>query len=144
MKDIDIAKDLLHKEKLALAVVKNGKIIFTSKDRGIKPLFSVVLELKDELKGASIADRVTGKAAAMLCEYADIRELSTRLISEKAINVLEGTTIIYNYEESTPFIKNRDKTGMCPVETLSLKTNNVNELIEGITNFLESIKNNLN
>lgn len=139
MKDIDIAKELLQKEKLALAVVKNGEIIFTSRDRGIKPLFAVVSDLKDELKGASIADRVTGKAAAMLCEYADIKELNTRLISEKAINILEGTSIIYNYEESTPYIKNRDKTGMCPVETLSLKTNNINELIEGITNFLESI-----
>ena len=140
MKDIDIAKELLQKEKLALAVVKNGEIIFTSRDRGIKPLFSVVSELKDELKGSSIADKVTGKAAAMLCEYADIKELSTRLISENAINVLESTSIIYNYEESTPYIKNRDETGMCPVETLSLKVNNINELLEGITNFLESIK----
>jgi len=144
MNDIDIAKELLQKEKLALAVVKNSEIIFTSRDRGIKPLFTVVSDLKDELKGASIADRVTGKAAAMLCEYADIKELSTRLISEKAINVLEGTSIIYNYEESTPYIKNRDETGMCPVETLSLKTNNINELLEEITNFLESIKNSSN
>jgi len=144
MKDIDIAKELMQKEKLALSVVKNGEIIFTSRDRGIKPLFTAVLDLKDELKGASVADRVTGKAAAMLCEYADIKELSTRLISENAINVLEGTSIIYNYEESTPYIKNRDESGMCPVETLSLKTNNINELIEGITNFLESIKNSSN
>lgn len=144
MKDIDIAKELMQKEKLALSVVKNGEIIFTSRDRGIKPLFTAVLDLKDELKGASVADRVTGKAAAMLCKYADIKELSTRLISENAINVLEGTSIIYNYEESTPYIKNRDESGMCPVETLSLKTNNINELKEGITNFLESIKNSSN
>jgi hypothetical protein len=29
---------------------------------------------------------------------------------------------------------------MCPVETLSLKINNITELITGIENFLESIK----
>lgn len=140
MKDVDIAKELLGKEKLALAIVKDGKLVFSSYERGIKPLYTAVEQLKDELEGSSVADKVTGKAAAMLCKYANIKELNTKLISENAINVFKETTIIYEYGESAPFIKNRDETGMCPVETLSLKTNNINELLPEIANFLESLK----
>jgi len=140
MKDIDLAKELLEKEQLALAIVKEGKLIFSSRDRGIKPMYTAVNEVKDELKGSSVADRVIGKAAAMLCEYACIKELYTKLISENAINVLEKTSIQVNYDEMTPYIKNRDKTGMCPVESLSQKVNNVDDLLEGISSFLESIK----
>ncbi|MFA9423228.1 MAG: DUF1893 domain-containing protein [Sedimentibacter sp.] len=140
MKDVRLAKELLEKEKFALAIVKDGKLVFSSYERGIKPLYIAVEQLKDELEGSSVADRVTGKAAAMLCKYANIKELNTRLISENAINVFKETSIIYEYEELAPYIKNRDKTGMCPVETISLKSNDISELLSGIANFLESIK----
>lgn len=139
MKDIDVAKEFLESEKLALAIVKDGKLVFSSKGIGIKPLFTAVEQLKDELEGSSVADKVTGKAAAMLCKYAKIKELHTHLISENAIAVFKDTPIILEYEESTPYIKNRDRTGMCPVETLSLKTNDIDELRSGIKTFLESI-----
>lgn len=140
MKDIDLAKELLEKEQLALAIVKEGKLIFSSRDRGIKPMYTAVSELKDELKGASVADRVIGKAAAMLCEYACIKELYTKLVSENAVKVLQKTSIQFCYDETTPYIKNRDKTSMCPVETLSQNVNNVDDLLEDISSFLKSIK----
>lgn len=139
MKDIDVAVELLEKEELALVIVKDNKVIFTSSGRGIKPLYTAYEEHIIELEGSSVADRVTGRAAAMLCKYAGIKQLKTKLISENAINVLKETNIIYEYDECTPFIKNRDRTGMCPVETLSLKIDNMNGLLEGIKDFLESI-----
>ena len=140
MKDIDIAVELLEKEKLALAIVKDGKTIFTSSGKGIKPLYTALQEHKNKLEGSSVADRVTGRAAAMICAYAGIKQLKTKLISDNAINILKETNIIYEYNERALFIENRDRTGMCPVETLSLKTENIEELLKGITNFLESIK----
>jgi len=140
MKDIDIAKELLEEEQLTLAIVKNGEIIFTSKEKGIKPLFTAVSELKEEIRDSSIADRVTGKAAAMLCVYAEIKELCTKVLSENAVEVLLSSSVVYEFEKSTPHIKNRDRTGMCPIETLSLKSNNIQELLLNISNFLEGIK----
>lgn len=139
MKDIDIAKALLEKGELTLAIVKNEKIIFQSREKGIKPLFTVVNDLKEELRGSSVADRVTGKAAAMLCVYADIKELHTKILSENAVKILLDSHVLYEYEKNTPYIKNRDQTGMCPIETLSLKVNNIQELLSSISTFLESI-----
>ncbi|MEL7649432.1 MAG: DUF1893 domain-containing protein [Sedimentibacter sp.] len=140
MNDIDIAKNFLRKENLALAIVKDEKLVFSSVERGIKPLYTAVEQLKDELEGSSVADKVTGKAAAMLCKYANVKALNTRLISENAINAIKDTKIILEYDECTPYIKNRDNTGMCPVETMAVKTDDIHELMKGISNFLESIK----
>lgn len=137
MKDIELAKNLLNNEKKAIVIVKSGKVIFSSEDKGIKPVYEALIEFKDGLQGSSVADKVIGKAAAMIYEHADIKELSTNLISEKAVDVLKNTSIVYEYEKSVPYIKNRDRSGMCPIETLSLEVNNINELLLKISNFLK-------
>ena len=140
MNDIELAKNLLDNEQRALVIVKEGKVLFSVDGKGIKPVYTALNELKDELKGSSVADKVIGKAAAMIYEHAAIKELSTKLISENAINVLGNTSIIYEYEKSVPYIKNRDQSGMCPVETLSLKVNNIDDLLVEISSFLANIK----
>lgn len=140
MKDLEIAKETLEQNDLTIAIVKEGKIIFTSTDKGIKPMYTAVLELKEELRGASVADRVIGRAAAILCKYADIKELYAKLISDEAIKVLKNSSISFFYEESSPYIKNRDKTDMCPVEKLSQDVNSPEELIQRISEFLERMK----
>lgn len=140
MKDLELAKEFLAQKELTIAIVKEGKIIFTSTDKGIKPMYTAVLELKEELRGASIADRVIGRAAAILCKYAGIKELYTRLISEEAIKVLENSNISFFYDESSPYIKNRDKTDLCPVEKLSQDISSPEELIQRISEFLDRMK----
>ncbi len=140
MKDLELAKEVLAEKELTLVIAKDGKIIFTSTDKGIKPMHTAVLELKEELRGASVADRVIGRAAAILCKYAEIKELYTYLISHEAIKVFENSSIIFFYDESSPYIKNRDKTDMCPVEKLSQNVDSPEELIQRISEFLDSMK----
>ena len=143
MGDLELAKDALEKRELTLAIVKEGKILFTSIDKGIKPMYTAVLELKGELKGATIADRVIGRAAAILCKGAGIKELYTRLISQEAVKVFDDSNIKFFYDESTPYIKNRDKTDMCPVENLSQNIDDPEDLIQKISEFLDSMKKRL-
>lgn len=140
MKDIDIAKNILKDEELALVVVKDGEVIYKSNGRGIKPLYTAHSEMKNSLKGASIADKVIGKAAAMICADAEIHELYADLISKNALEVLEEAEISTSYGLAVPAIKNRDQSGLCPMENLSLKAENIDELLTGITNFLKNIK----
>lgn len=140
MKDIDIAKKHLQDEELALVVVKGGQVLYKSNGRGIKPLYTAYMEMKESLKGSSIADKVIGRAAAMICADAKIHELYTNLISENAMEVLEQAEITYSYGLAVPSIKNRDQSGLCPMEKLSLKAENINELLIGIDNFFEALK----
>ena len=71
MKDIELAKQILNNENKTIVIVKDGKVIFTSENKGIKPVCEAFNELKDELKGSSAADKVVGKAAAMIYKHAD-------------------------------------------------------------------------
>lgn len=138
MKDIEIAIEQLNNEGLTLSVVNGGQLIYSSKEKGIKPLYEAYA--LGVLNNSSVADKVTGKAAAMLCAGAGIKELQTNIISENAIIVLNNSNIKYEYSKCIPYIKNRDKTGMCPMETISLKSNSVDELLLGINNFFQNIQ----
>lgn len=137
MKDVELAKNILYDENQKLVVVKNGEIIFKSKDRGIKPMYILSTDMKVETKGASIADRVIGKGAAMLCTYLNIEEVYGELMSESGINVLHKSNIKYTIKESCEFIQNRDKTDLCPIEKRSLDIEDPEILLKRIKSFLK-------
>lgn len=130
MKDIEIAKEYLEKENLCIAVVKDGNLIFKSNEKGIKPMYTLATEMKEDLKASSIADRVIGKGAAMLCKYIGIKEVYGQLMSNSAIDVLKESNIVYAYDEICPYIKNRDKTDICPIEKLAKDAENGDILLK--------------
>jgi hypothetical protein len=136
MRDVDMAKEYLEKENLSLAVVKNGKLVFKSDEKGIKPIFTLAVERREDVKGSSLADRVIGKGAAMICKYIGVKEVYGSLISEAAAEVLNMADIKFSYGEICPYIRNRDNTGICPIEKLSLETEDVHELLDKIERFL--------
>jgi hypothetical protein len=135
MRDVDMAKEYLEKENLSLAVVKNGNLIFKSHEKGIKPIYTLAVKVED-VKGSSLADRVIGKGAAMICKYIGVKEVYGSLISEAAAEVLNMADIKFSYGEICPYIRNRDNTGICPIEKLSLETEDVHELLDKIERFL--------
>jgi len=140
MKDVELARQVLSKDNQCLVVVKKNQVLYKSTERGILPLYKAVLELGDELSGASIADRVIGKGAALLCVYAGIREIHAGLISKPAQEVLKNAAIKYAYDKQTEFIQNRDKTGMCPIETRAEHTSDPEMMLVKVKEFLELIE----
>ena len=85
-----------------------------------------MLENKDALKGAIIADKVIGKVAGSVLAVAGIKELYADIISEFAIPVLDKNGIKYEYNNKVDFIQNNDKTGMCPMENKFKDENDLN------------------
>ncbi|WP_427340567.1 DUF1893 domain-containing protein [Caloranaerobacter sp. DY30410] len=137
MRDIELAKNYLHEQNLSLVIVKDNKVILKEREKGIKPLLKAVLEKKELIKGGALADKVIGKAAAMLSVSANINSVYTKLISYDAIDILKKWNVELEYEKKVPYILNRDKTGLCPIERLSMEQDNVNILIEDIKGFLK-------
>lgn len=138
MKDIEIAKELLKKEDYTLVVIKEGDVLFISKEKGIKPMYSLIKNMKEEAKGASIADKVIGRGAALLSNYVKIKEVFGEVISKEAVEVLEENNIDYSFSVICDYIKNRDKTGLCPIENLSLGQTDVKVFIEELESFFKS------
>jgi|SRR6056297_2287634 len=141
MEDLKIAKQILDKEELTLAIVKNEECFFKSKERGIKPLYMALMNYKDKLEGASAADKIVGKGAALLYIRGRVENLYAKIISQNSISVLEENRIIVQGETIVPYIKNRELTGMCPIETMAEEDGNIDTLIKRIEIFLD--KNNL-
>lgn len=83
------------KEKLAngttCVLVKEDKIIL-SKDKGIAPILKLI-NAGENLENFSLADRIVGKAVAMLVVYSKIREVYAEVLSEKGEEVLKKSTI---------------------------------------------------
>ena len=79
---------------------------------------------KEFLKGASVADKVIGKAAALLMALGEIKEVHTLIISEPAIKVFEKYNIACFYDKKVDRIINRTGDGLCPMETLCLDVDN--------------------
>jgi len=74
----------------------------------------------NELTGASMADKVVGKAVALLVRYAGIVAVYAGMMSESAKKALHGTGIDYSYAKLVPKILNRAGDDLCPMEKLSL------------------------
>src|SRR5690554_3849311 len=136
MKDLEIAKQHLYSSNLSVVLVKDGDIIEKSNDKGIKPLFDIYVYRKEILKDSSVADRVIGKAAAMIVANGGIKKLYAGIISEKAIEILEDYNIEYEYGKRVPIILNRDGSDLCPIEKLSQDAKDVDDLIKNIDEFL--------
>ena len=135
MEGIKIAKEYMESNDLKMVVYKDGEMVAQSTDRGIKPVYDVYVKDFEGLKGAFVADRITGKAAAMLLAQGGISGIYTDLISEPAVEIFEESGISLQYKNRVSHILNRDKNGMCPIETISRNVGNVDELIEGIEEF---------
>ncbi len=139
MRDIEIAKKHIDDSNNAIVIVKNGMIVYESKQKGIKPLYDACILLGDKLKNASLADRVTGRAAAILCIGYGIKALHTKLLSERAVGLLQETNIDYSCDKIVPYIKNRTQTDTCPVEKISAEITDAEELMVKIEKFLENM-----
>ena len=135
MLPLEQAKSLLLTSASTIAVVSNGEV-FTSQERGVKPLLFLLKEKKEFLKDASVADKVIGKAAALLMVLGEIKEVHTLIISEPAIKVFENQKIKYFYDKKVERIVNRTGDGLCPMETLCI---DIDDPQEALTKIIEKI-----
>ena len=129
---LERAKSLLTSTDSTLAVI-SGDDVFTSQERGVKPLLFLLKEKKEFLKEASVADKVIGKAAALLMALGEIKEVHTLIISEPALQVFEKHNIPCFYDKKVDRIVNRTGDGLCPMETLCLDVENPQEAFDRIT-----------
>ena len=136
---LERAKSLLKSTDSTIAVVSVDDV-FTSHERGVKPLLHLLTDKKGFLKGASVADKVIGKAAALLMVLGEIKEVHTLIISEPAIKVFEKYNIPCFYDKKVDRIVNRTGDGLCPMESLCIVVEEPKEAFKKITDFIKTMK----
>jgi len=129
-------KDYLDKSGcLGVVRTRDGRIIEFHR-RGVIDLFELLRCEPDALNGASVADKVIGRGAALLLVKGKVSRVYARLISNGAIEVLTWGGVTFEYDEEVPFIRNRKGDGVCPVEQLTALTTNPNEAFTLIQKFI--------
>lgn len=126
---LEEAKRILEVEDCTCVALK-GQNEYKSHERGIKPILQPLNEESSFFCGSFVADRIIGKSAALLLIKGKIAALYTRVLSEPAKKVLDQAKIPYFYDQLIPYVINRDKTGMCPMESSVLNIDDPEEAFE--------------
>lgn len=139
MNDLSRAKEILHKESYTFVLIKKGKLIKTSYRKGVLPLLEIIIEDGKVLNQAVIADKVIGRAAALLVANYKIKGLYADTISQKAIEVLDNFSVFYQFGKCVPYIKNRDQSDQCPLEKLTSDITDPGYAYEHILQFYQKV-----
>lgn len=118
---LERAKAALTGEITFAAILADGTLQ-TSEKKGIAPMMALLEEDRERLRGAAVADRVIGRAAALLMEFAGVREAYGGIVSSHALRAFAKSGIAFTYEKQVAHIINRSGTGMCPMEEAVLET----------------------
>lgn len=85
-----------------LRLYRGGQVLFESGRRWLHPLFDLEEHLARtglDPAGTRLADRITGRAAAFLVVRLGIRDLDTRLLSDRAVPVLDAHGVRWRCDE---------------------------------------------
>jgi hypothetical protein len=140
MQDLEIAKNQLYNKNLTLAIVKNGIILFQTDSHRISGFIGAIEKFGVQLNGASVADRVAGKALALLCVYAGIRQIYAEILSRKAQAVFEDNKIMFEWKEIIDNVLDMNKAGVCPFEKVAADISDPIESFAAFKALLEKMK----
>jgi len=140
MSDLDIAKSRLYEEDLTLAIVKNGEVLFETRSHRISGFLGAIEKLGDALEGAAVADRVAGKAIALLCVYAKISDVYAEVLSKKAKAVFEENGIRHEWKELVANILNLNRSRVCPFEKAAAEISDPKDAYKAFKALQESLQ----
>lgn len=137
--DLEKAKSLLIDNRTCVLVKGDEQLI--SEDTGIKPMVGFIDSGKD-LTDFSAADKIVGRAAAMLFVLAKVKAVYAQVISDSGYDFLKQNNVHVEYQTKTEKIINRHKTGICPMEEATQNCNDPKEafvLIKNKLAYLQSL-----
>lgn len=144
MTDLELAQEKFRADSLAFVIVKDGAILCTGTRDGIGELIEAVDALGDATHGASLADKIVGKAVAMVARAARLRAVYSPLVSQAALDALaldrQGDLghIPLEYDCLVPLILNQRNDGPCPMERLTQPIHDPHQAVTALREFVRA------
>ena len=88
-KAVNRARVALTQGKKTFVIVDENKLLHYSEERGLYPLVNLIETEPSKLEGAVIGDRITGRAAALLCIAGNVKAVFSLIIADEAISSLD-------------------------------------------------------
>lgn len=135
------AKKLIADGKAECVVIR-GERLFPWNGRGVSPL----LEFHDHrepgfLKGATVVDKVIGRAAAAIIVSGGASRVYGEVMSEDGKAYLESRGIQTAYGTLVPRILNADKSDLCPLEKSVEGLDDPEQMLTALRKKIEELKN---
>lgn len=118
----------LNENKLSL-LVRNHGLTTQHENRGVQDLLTLIQNEPERLKGAVVADKIIGKAAAALMIAGGVKEVHTNIICTPAKQLFEQAGVKAVATEEVPMILNRDRSGQCPIDSRLEEAQTVEECV---------------
>ena len=128
MTDIELAAENLDSGRVTFAAAKDG-VLITSEKRGIKPLLDLYTGRTD-MNGWSCADKVVGKAPAMMYVLLGVSEVFAPVMTKTAKDIMESAGIKCTSDTLADVIMRRDGKDLCPMEKA---VKNIDDPAEAVT-----------
>lgn len=116
--DLKLAKEVVESKEGVFAAFKDGKMIYSSSGKGVKPALEFLALGLEITQGSSVADRVIGKGSSMIISMSGCKSIYAGVISEDARRYLRGRKFDVTFGKRVDNIINRKGDGLCPVEKL--------------------------
>lgn len=137
MNDLENARRILEAQGCTCVLCRDGQTL-TSHRRGVAPLLALLEQGKFD--GWSAADKVVGKATAMLYRLLGVKTVWAKVISESAVGALREGGIESQWERLVPHIINRAGDGPCPMEAATAHTDDPLEALRAIQATLKKLQ----
>lgn len=133
------AEMLLKESGAACILITKDSRVLQSGENGVRPLMGWLRLEPAVLDGACAADKVVGKAAALLMVFGGVSEVYAELLSEAGEACLREHGIPYSCGGRVPYIQNRTRTGMCPMEQCCAEIDSPFEAYESLGRLIASM-----
>ncbi len=136
MTDIELARQTYRTGRFTFVLARGGQVLATGTEDGIGELLDVVETHRQAVSGAALADKIVGKAVAMVAVYAGISEVYTPLGSEAAAQTLREHHVRFDADRLVPLIRNQRGDGPCPMEQLTLPLDDAAAAVTALHTFV--------
>ncbi len=136
MNDLEKAKSLLQSGGYTCVLCKDDTI-HTSSHRGVRPLLEL---LETDVAGFYAADKVVGRATALLYRLLKVKAVHAQVISRGALQVFNGSGIAVSWDSQVEYIKNRTGDGRCPMEQATQGIDDPQEALLAIQKKLKELQ----
>ncbi len=132
----ELARRLHEQPENTLVLSPREGAVRVLRGRGVADLFRLLHEEPACLRGAAVADKVVGRGAAALMALGGVRELHADIISEAALPLLRHHGISVIHSRCVPEIRNRNNSGLCPIEACCADAPTAEACVERIRQFM--------
>jgi len=128
--DLNLARQRLDNKNLSLVIAKEGRVLFETEAHGISGLLDAIKTLGNSMVDSSVADRIVGRAAALLLVYSGVAAVFAVTVSNGGIKVLETNNIFIEFVRRVPRILDSKRVDVCPFERLVAESSDPREAYE--------------